>query len=827
METGSGLGNRVPIIFAGFAEVAKWGQFPRPHLTHHARRTSEFGLWFRWAFGLLGAWIILGCGNQASPPDPGGSTGKVPYDASVEGLPEAAPMGTIEAKDGDTVRLSVSYVAKWVAGRKVRMLAYNGSVPGPLIKIRQGGAITLLLKNTTSLPTSLHSHGVRLVYGNDGVPGAGQGSPGPGQTAAYHIRFPDPGIYWYHPHTREDYQMELGLYGAYLVSPQDTTYWPPVNREMVLLLDDLALRGNLIQPFYQDGPDHALMGRFGNVFLVNGDTACTIRIKRNEAIRFYVVNASNARAYNLQYSRDMDMNIVGADNGRFVLPDSRETYMVAPSERLIFQLYFNDALGDYDTLDLWNSTPAGTGVLAHFVYEADTAAPDFRSSINLDSCPQAAASIDPFRPWFDKSPDEEILLTGYMDMSLPVAKAASLGKAAAAAHDADPSNKMGVEWSDSVHGAAMLGMNGMSNPENTHWAIRDMRTGLENHAIQWSFRRGDKVLIRVHNDTATTGTSPSFMYHPMPHPIHFHGQRFLVVRENGKRPLESLAWRDSYLIGRGYTVDLLLDADNPGEWMFHCHIAEHLEDDMMAHFRVLDSVADAKRPYEWSLALPWANVDSLRRDTALAAAVPPDFSGMVQARPGPEGPFLPITAALDGKFYLANADDPSRTIEAPFDTTGRFAFPSERALGTGDIVRVKAWVKAGTTRLRPVPDTLRLTLDRRSRVTWSLDLDLAGEAAFSGLQRDTSAVSSMQGSISGKVNGFDPARMRDTLYFRNMVYPEFFANAGLAADGTFGFEASDLVGALDGRHELSVFLRPREGARAFAPDTLRVHLSIP
>jgi hypothetical protein len=472
-------------------------------------------------------------------------------------------------------------------------------------------------------------------------------------------------------------------------------------------------------------------------------------------------------------------------------------------------------------------------VLARFVYEADTAAPDFRSSINLDSCPQAAASIDPFRPYFDKSPDEEILLTGFMDMSktisqsAPLSQAAPLAKAAAAAHDADPSNKLGVEWSDSVHGAAMLGMNGMSNPGNTHWAIRDLRTGLENHAIRWTFRRGDKIMIRVHNDTTTTGPDPSIMNHPMPHPIHFHGQRFLVVRENGKRPLESLAWRDSYLIGRGYTVDLLLDAGNPGIWMFHCHIAEHLEDDMMAHFSVLDSVADAKRPYEWSLGLPWAGADSLRRDTALAAQVPADFSGTVQARPAPGVPLLPLADAFDGRLYLANADDPALQVEVPFDGTGRFAFPATQALGTAQIVRLKAWVRAGTPGLRPVPDTLRVTVDRRSRIPWSLDLDLAGEADFVALARDTSAVSAMRGDISGKVNGFDPARMRDTLYFRNMVYPEFFSNAPLAADGSFGFEASDLVGALDGRHELSIFLRPLEGQRAFAPDTLRVHLSVP
>jgi FtsP/CotA-like multicopper oxidase with cupredoxin domain len=90
------------------------------------------------------------------------------------------------------------------------------------------------------------------------------------------------------------------------------------------------------------------------------------------------------------------------------------------------------------------------------------------------------------------------------------------------------------------------------------------------------------------------------MMHPMPHPIHFHGQRFLVVREGmpgqAQRPnLNGLVWRDSYLIGTGFTVDILLDAGNPGKWMFHCHIPEHLEAEMKGHFDVLDSAGPLVR----------------------------------------------------------------------------------------------------------------------------------------------------------------------------------------------------------------------------------------
>lgn len=787
----------------------------------------------------LGLALALSAVTGCSEPSTGGDGGRkpvdsgaiAPFDTGVEGLPDAVPTAEWAVRGGDTVRLTVSFVAKWISGRQVRMLAYNRMVPGPTLKVTQGDEIVLLLKNETNLPTTLHSHGVRLDNRSDGVPYLTQEATDSGKSFAYRIRFPDPGIFWYHPHYREDYQMELGLYGSYLVAPKDTTYWPPVHREVVLMIDDLSVRGNVIEPFYRNLPDHTLMGRFGNVLLVNGDTDFTMHVKRNEIIRFYVVNASNSRVYNLQYSRDMDLNIVGADNGRFEFPSSRENYLVAPSERAIFQLWFNDGLSDYDTLDLWNLTPGGVSVLAHFVYDADTAQPDLRGSISMRQSLHAAASIDPFRPFFDKLPDEEILLTGYMDMSGARAKSANASNAEGGQHDPDPANRMGVEWSDSVHGEAMLHMNAASNPRNMHWSIKDVRTGKENHEIAWVFKRGSKVLIRVRNDSSSSPMDAPIMKHPMPHPIHFHGQRFLVVRENGVVPLEGLAWRDSYLIGKGYTVDLLLDADNPGTWMFHCHIAEHLENDMMGHFQVLDEVAAEVSPLDWSLSLNLGDhVDSLRRDSLLALAVPETIAGRVNAFLAPGSAIATQTAflsALDGFVYFVNADDGTRALAAALDRDGAFSFSSFALLGPGEAVRIKVFLKPKTTAFRPSPDTLRLTLDRRGRYAWSLDLDLAGDTALAGLRAETDAVSRMQGDVSGKVNGYESLSLRDTLFVRNSIYPELFADVPLGPDGRFGFPAEDVVASLDGLHTLQFFLKPLAGLRQMDPDTLRLNLSVP
>ena len=129
-----------------------------------------------------------------------------------------------------------------------------------------------------------------------------------------------------------------------------------------------------------------------------------------------------------------------------------------------------------------------------------------------------------------------------------------------------------IEWEDD-----MSMMNSMSNTENTRWIIRDARTGRENDKLFYDARVGDVKKIRVFNDPDSA--------HPMQHPIHLHGQRFLVLGRDGE-PNGNLAWKDTVLVGRGSSVDLLVDFTNPGDWLLHCHIPEHMESGMMTTFRV-------------------------------------------------------------------------------------------------------------------------------------------------------------------------------------------------------------------------------------------------
>ena len=131
----------------------------------------------------------------------------------------------------------------------------------------------------------------------------------------------------------------------------------------------------------------------------------------------------------------------------------------------------------------------------------------------------------------------------------------------------------GIEWEDD-----MVEINRLTTPANMRWKLIDKATGAENAAIDWRFRVGDQVKLRLLNEMAGD--------HPMHHPFHVHGAgRFLVLSRDGiVEP--NLVWKDTVLIRTGETVDILLDVTNPGLWMAHCHIAEHHESGMMFSFNV-------------------------------------------------------------------------------------------------------------------------------------------------------------------------------------------------------------------------------------------------
>lgn len=494
------------------------------------------------------------------------------YPVDIAGLPEAATSQVVDLSDGDTYDMTAAYVKKQIGDREYAMLAYNGSIPGPMLRVPQGANVTLNFKNDTDIETMLHSHGLRLSNTSDGTHLV-QEAILPGEMFTYTLSFPDAGMYWYHPHVREDLAQDLGLYGNYLVAPNDTDYWSPVNREIPLFFDDILVDGDgAIVAHGEDEANFALMGRYGNLMLVNGESDYALVAQPGEVIRFFMTNAANARPFRIAIP-GTTMKLVGADSGAYEQETWQEAVTIGPSERAIVEVMFAQE-GRY-TIE--NQTPEFTTVLGTVAVDGEAANPSYAGAFfTLREHPDVTSEIDALRPYFEQPVDKTLRLSvdmnEQMDAMMQNGSHRMSGGAMMHGTMMMGASEDGIEWED-TSGV----MNAMASSSMVDWKMIDEDTNQENQNVNWQFTVGDTVKIRIINDETSA--------HPMQHPIHFHGQRFLVIARDGVQET-NLAWKDTVLVSAGETVDILLHISNPGAWMAHCHIAEHLEAGMMTLFRV-------------------------------------------------------------------------------------------------------------------------------------------------------------------------------------------------------------------------------------------------
>jgi len=475
----------------------------------------------------------------------------------------------VRLANGDTLRLVAGLVTRTFKGRTLTMFGFNGQHPGPLLQVPQGAEIVVEFANALDQPSTIHWHGVRLENRFDGIPGLTQEAVPAGGKFTYRVRFPDAGIYWYHPHVREDIQQELGLYGNMLVRSRRADYYSPANREEVLMLDDLLVGDDGLVPFGKDSATHALMGRFGNVFLVNGEPTYALRAQAGEVVRFYLTNVSNTRTFNLSFP-SARMKVVASDVGNFEREEWVESVVIAPAERYVVHVRFDRA----GAVPMVNRVHAIDHLFGRFRQESDTlgvmsvsqrrATPSYANAFaTLRTDTATSAELARIRRRAATAPARTLVL-GLETRGLPFITRQLM--------QLDSVYFNPVEWS-----GTMPSMNWASTTDQIRWVIRDPATGRENMDIDWRFKPGDVIRVRFVNERRAL--------HAMQHPIHFHGQRFLVLAVNGE-PKRNVAWKDTVLVPAGATVDLLLELSNPGRWMAHCHIAEHLSANMMMGFTV-------------------------------------------------------------------------------------------------------------------------------------------------------------------------------------------------------------------------------------------------
>ncbi len=485
-------------------------------------------------------------------------TGKL-FSRNVENLELSQEPSVYSVGANQLIQLSIDPVKTNIQGKEIRTYGYNGQIPGTLLKVKQGDVIFVNVTNNLEQDTTVHWHGIRLKNEFDGIPHTTQDPIQPSKSFIYELTFPDAGIYWYHPHEREDYQQELGLYGNILVEPSNESYYNKVNREEFLFLDDIQITEGDVTPTYENKISQVLMGRFGNVMLVNGRESYNITINKGDMVRFYLTNVANTRLFNFSIE-STKLKLVGSDGGIYEREFYSDSLIIAPSERATIEALF-DKPGIYKIL---HANPVSTYVLGYITVLNQKTSEDLSNTFSkLRENNLIGNDLGEYRDFINQEPNVSLKL----DIDFPGMNA--LGQNIKMNH----ADETGLEWEDGI----MHNTNLASSNNTVHWLITDAKTGKSNMDIMYNWKVGDKIKIRIINDEDSA--------HPMQHPIHLHGQRFLVLATDGV-PNDNLVWKDTVLVPTGKSVDILVDMTNPGKWMTHCHIAEHLSDGMMFEFEV-------------------------------------------------------------------------------------------------------------------------------------------------------------------------------------------------------------------------------------------------
>jgi FtsP/CotA-like multicopper oxidase with cupredoxin domain len=426
--------------------------------------------------------------------------------------------------------------------------AYNDKVPGPEIRARQGERLRIEVENQLVEDTTVHWHGLRVPNAMDGVPRLTQPPIAPGETFIYEFEVPDAGTYWYHPHERSFEQVGRGLSGPLIVEEPEPIQ---VDREVTWVLDDWRLLPNAqISDDFGNMMDTAMAGRIGNTVTVNGRVPETFAVHAGERLRLRLINVANARIFALEFQEHRP-TIIALDGqpvaphepagGRVVLGPAMRADLVfdltgRPGERFSVIDPFYRGL-EYRLLDL--------------VYEDE---PPLREH-PLDASMRLAANTMP-EPDLATAERHEIAFSGGM-----------MGMMG----DGMGGGMMGGMGGGMMGGMMKGMMGGMQH--SGMWAINGVSaTG---HVLDpfLTLDRGRSYVLAMHNDTA---------WH---HPMHLHGHAFRVIARDGQ-PTRYREWQDTVLMAPRERVEIAFVADNPGDWMFHCHILEHQAAGMMGVVRV-------------------------------------------------------------------------------------------------------------------------------------------------------------------------------------------------------------------------------------------------
>lgn len=415
---------------------------------------------------------------------------------------------------------------------------FNEQLPGPTLRFQRGDQVHLAVRNALSQETAIHWHGLRVPNAMDGVPYVTQHPIPAGGSFDYKFEVRDSGTYWYHPHQSSFEQVPRGLYGALIVEEDKP---PSVDREEVWVLSDIKLdaQRQAVEDFGRI-LDVANDGRLGNQILVNGLVAGTqrkIAVRAGERLRLRLINAASARFFRLAIDGHQARIIAFDGQGVTPHPLPADGLTLGPGMRLDLIIDCMESPGRSFKLRDLGRPPAAATVLGELSYSPQAAVRSKPLGTTVALTPNQIAEPDPA-----KASDHYILFQGGMRgtpvIGLVDGKPARIQEILA---------KEGLAWTmnyNAQHEAALM------------------------HEPLLQLSKGEHVMLHMINET-------DFF-----HPMHLHGHFFRVIAIDGKAtPLRE--WRDTVIMGPRQSIDVAFVADNPGEWMFHCHILDHAVGGMM------------------------------------------------------------------------------------------------------------------------------------------------------------------------------------------------------------------------------------------------------
>lgn len=416
-----------------------------------------------------------------------------------------------------------------IPGTQTPGLGFNGQYPSPIIRAKQGRPVIIDVINELDEPTTIHWHGIRIDIAMDGVPFLSQKPIMPGEHFRYEFTPPDAGTFWYHPHMNSVVQLGKGLVGLLLVEEADNPKFSPGDyaADLPLMLKNWHLNDDgsfkpLSIPRYA-----ARMGTPGNYETINGENRPTMTVPANAWVRLRFANVDNTVVYKLRV-KDHPAHIVSIEANPLAEPEPLKSHSIGAGMRV----------------DIAIKTPsAGEEVVIE----------NGKGRLFFE---------------FMRLRSEERPLNKVVSDNVPMPLENPLS-------EPDLNNAetkyFVFEWEGAVTPADKRG-----KAKHAFWTInRRAWEGMSPNNIPEPLATldlGKSYIFDLKNNT------------PHMHPIHMHGVMFKVIKSN-KKKIEPF-FTDTVLMEKNERVQIAFVADNPGRWMYHCHVIEHMKTGLMGYIEI-------------------------------------------------------------------------------------------------------------------------------------------------------------------------------------------------------------------------------------------------